>query len=95
VQAHEVRKVHFNFSAKKNGEDHNDQRPRIPIKFFLYINKFMYFFRFKRDEETLPKTWECEPHAIIRLNFSKTDLNDIERSVKNQIIDSLYPLEKR
>jgi len=30
---------------------------------------------------------------VIRLNFSQIDLNDIETSLKEQIIDSLYPLK--
>ena len=42
----------------------------------------------------LPTTWECKPHAVIRLNFSMVDVNDIEASVKEQIIDSLYPAKK-
>ena len=41
----------------------------------------------------LPKNWNCEPHSVIRLNFSDIDLNKIDSSVKKQIINSIYQFE--
>ena len=38
----------------------------------------------------LPKSWKCEPLTLIRLNFSAINLDDIDRSVKKQILNCLY-----